>query len=153
MPIFWLANKIKKTPCGWAALYQCDCGNLRYHRPIDVTRKNMNSCGCAKPDRFRKITTKHGKWNTSTYVSWMAMKTRCINKNAASYRWYGAKGITVCKEWQTFEGFLASMGEKPSSEYCIDRIDSSKVYMPSNCRWATKSENSKEARSRDNAHL
>ena len=34
------------------------------------------------------------------------MIQRCYNKNNPYYKNYGAKGITVCDKWKTFEGFL-----------------------------------------------
>ena len=40
------------------------------------------------------------------YQKWYNMIQRCYNKNNPYYKNYGAKGITVCDKWKTFEGFL-----------------------------------------------
>jgi hypothetical protein len=81
---------------------------------------------------------KHGhtrkRHRTPTYTTWLAMKRRCENPRARGYRWYGAKGIGVCEEWQRFENFLASMGSRPLG-YTVHRIDSGKGYEPGNCEW------------------
>lgn len=82
-----------------------------------------------------------------TYASWSAMHSRCKDPRNASYPSYGAKGIKVCERWADFTLFLADMGERPSKEYSIDRLDPEKGYEPANCRWLTRQE--QNARRRD----
>ena len=48
-------------------------------------------------------------------------------------------GISVCKRWNSFENFLADMGECIVG-YSLDRISNSKGYMKSNCRWVPLAE-------------
>jgi hypothetical protein len=67
------------------------------------------------------------------------MHQRCSNPNHHRYALYGARGITVCERWRSFETFLADMGERPDRA-TIDRVDPDGNYEPSNCRWASSFE-------------
>lgn len=87
---------------------------------------------------MRKPHEKHGMSNTMTYHSWMKMIYRTTNKSfhlKKESRRY--RTITVCDRWRySFIAFLEDMGERPSHEYSLDRIENTKGYFPGNCRWA-----------------
>jgi hypothetical protein len=73
------------------------------------------------------------------YWVWGSMIQRCHNPRSAGYQTYGAKGVRVCARWRRFEAFKADMGI-PEPGMSLDRIDSTKDYEPTNCRWATRLE-------------
>ncbi len=68
----------------------------------------------------------------------------CNYENHIEYHRYGAVGIKVCERWNnSFQNFFEDMGKKPSKFHSIDRIDGRLGYFPSNCRWATSKEQSR----------
>ena len=85
----------------------------------------------------------HGMSRSPEYNVWRGMFKRCYVPAHDSYRWYGARGITVCKRWHQFVNFYADMGPRPPGT-TLDRIDSNRGYSPSNCRWATWKEQGRD---------
>ncbi len=115
---------------------RCECGNTGLVVAAKLKNGWSTSCGCFASERQRELHTIHGWSKTATYRTWIKIRDRCQNKSAAKYLDYGGRGISVCERWQKFENFLADMGEKPSPEYSLDRINNDGDYEPGNCRWA-----------------
>jgi len=87
--------------------------------------------------------------HTLTYNTWRAMWDRCTNPNVWNHKYYGGRGVTICERWESFEAFVEDMGERPSRDLTLDRIDVEKGYGPDNCRWADWSEQQRNKRRPD----
>ena len=113
--------------CSCGTKHEVDGRNLRAGRS-----KRCVNCG---------LVTRHGHARVSgcsrAYAVWRNMRQRCERKTHPQFSSYGGRGIKVCERWQTFENFLADMGEPPAG-LSLDRIDNNGNYEPDNCRWATK---------------
>lgn len=46
------------------------------------------------------------KLYNKVYQLWYNMNKRCHNEKSPYYKNYGAKGVVVCKEWRSLDGFI-----------------------------------------------
>lgn len=132
-------------------LLKCDCGQEHETFANWVRTGKTKSCGCLRLENTKRMgasTATHGMTGTPTHVSWERMHSRCNNPNSDRYYDYGGRGIRVCDRWRKFENFFSDMGERPSLDYSLDRINNAGNYEPSNCRWATAKEQALNRRHR-----
>jgi hypothetical protein len=120
---------------------KCVCGNTRSLQTYQLTSGKVTSCGCMnKKTKKSEIISK----NRRLYSVYCSMLARCNNPKSISYKSYGAKGIKVCEEWKEYSNFYEwSINNGYDDKLSIDRIDNSKGYSPSNCRWIPLSEQAK----------
>lgn len=106
---------------------------------VGVSRQRVDQIlkGYGLPSRG---SPKIGMEKRAEYLCWWNMLDRCLNPNSRMFKYYGARGITVCLRWRTFAAFFNDMGHRPSPKHSIDRKNNDGNYEPSNCRWATKKE-------------
>jgi hypothetical protein len=133
-------------------LFKCDCGKVLEKQFSQVKNGSTKSCGCHSrkiaSERMKKINTKHGKSKMPEYNVFLSMKKRCLSKDHKAYKNYGGRGILICKSWEnSFENFIKDMGERPSKNHSIERINNELGYSKDNCKWATKKEQARNIRS------
>ena len=123
--------RVKCTICGWETdMQKAQIGRAKTCRHIGITGMYI-------------VNT---EWNNYRIGKiFRGMKQRCYNPNDKSYRWYGERGIRICKDWlenpKSFEDWALTNGY--ADNLTIDRIDEDKNYAPDNCQWVTMEDNAK----------
>jgi len=127
----------------WKCVCSCQDANVVYAVSWQLTSGNTRSCGCLANELASKRFRTHGESDggprgkrSKEYGTWKGMISRCTLPSQVGYKYYGGKGIKVCKRWLKYENFLADMGRCPPG-CSLDRKNNKKNYCKSNCRWAT----------------
>lgn len=135
-------------------LVKCSCGNEYRIKPQALFRDNpvLKCKDCSSKDRIKGYDNIGGLRQHPAYPSLDNMKQRCYNKNDPKYKYYGAKGVSICDEW--LNSYLSFCKWADNNGYkkglTIDRINPKGNYEPNNCRWVTKTDQRENKRVQHN---
>lgn len=140
----WTVISFDKRQAGkpfW--ICRCLCGIERSVVQGNLITGTSKSCGCLGKENGLIQKTKHGLSYEPIYNVWRGMKDRCSSKNHASYKNYGGRGISICKEWKNdasvFLKWAMQNGYKKGLQ--LDRRNNDKDYCPENCRFIVSRKN------------
>ncbi|KKL93677.1 hypothetical protein LCGC14_1872280 [marine sediment metagenome] len=112
--------------------------NQEHREEINAYHKVYNQTNEEKIRAYYQAHREEKKAYQKTYRQknyhrkiWYSMIERCNNPKCKSFKNYGGRGITVCQRWlDSFEDFKEDMGERPTPQHTIDRIDNEGNYEP-----------------------
>lgn len=119
---------------------ECKCGDIKEIKGSYLLSGRSQQC-------TKCNLIKHGMKNTPEYFVWCNIVQRCCNKNNPEYPNYGGRGITICDEYRyDFLRFFTDIGNRPSENFSIGRIDNEKGYEIGNIQWETSEEQTNNRR-------
>lgn len=161
-----------KTKRGWTARCRCTCGVEKDVPLADLRSDGTHACkSCAvrlrmqkemqdKPDVVRRHLGRAAAIRALSNISkykpeekeiafiLSGAKQRCINVKTPHYVDYGGRGIEFrfASVEEGVRWIVANLGDRPTREHSLDRVDNDKHYEAGNLRWATSEEQSRNRR-------
>jgi hypothetical protein len=137
---------------------RCACGQERIVKGAHLRSGRTRSCGCLNVELSaarlhadpRCDTTTHGLAHTAEYRILKGARARCTNPADVRFPRYGGRGIEYRFPADLGEAtvlLIETLGPRPEG-LTLDRIDNDGHYEPGNLRWATRSEQQRNRRTK-----
>ena len=140
----WIVVKFSHINKQNRAYWICRCRLCDTEKPISSSSLiRGDSTKCRKCATRLSHTMEYS--HDPVKIIFKGMKQRCYNPNTHSYKNYGARGITICDEWLNNPNsfYMWAYDNGYSQGLSIERIDVSMGYYPENCKFISKSDQSK----------
>lgn len=145
-----LREKLPRTnPVKWVCI--CECGTEKVIIGSSLKNGSTKSCGCLHVETNKKEFTKHGDYQSKLYAVHRSMLSRCNNPTNEHYSLYGGRGISVSKDWESYETFKEwAINHGYNNNLSIERKDTNGNYCPENCTWESKTHQARNRRKQGN---
>ena len=115
----------------WVCL--CACGNIHISVSHNLKNGDTKSCGCLNHVKGRRSK---GEFRTKVYAAWKNAIFRCSDESYLSTERYKGRGIVMSEEFKNnFETFYDYIGDPPSEDFTLERLDVNGNYERGNLTW------------------
>ena len=141
-----ILSEIKRTKENYYNC-RCKCGLMK---PVGKSNLRLGKSKHCNKGSCKRLSITHGLTNTKLYEVWCNMKHRIKYPTGANECY---QGLTIHEDFKLFKDFYDwSIANGYRENLTIDRIDNTKGYSPSNCRWedkVTQSQNRRKHKSKE----
>lgn len=131
LTVIKLAGYSRDGRARWSC--RCQCGNTTTVLSSNLRRGLILSCGCLHQERSRDASATHGQVGLPEFECWRSILRRCNNPKALGYDTHGGRGIQCL--WATFDEFVGAVGERPTPQHRLYRLDRDGHFSADNCAW------------------
>ena len=126
---------------------KCSCGKIEKVRCPRFLAGAIFNCFHFKKKPGKSILRRKNQTSIKIYECYRNMIQRCYNKQHPKYRFYGAKGVSVCKSWRdnydNFKKWALDNGWEPGLQIDKDTIGNGKLYSPKTCCFLSRIDNNR----------
>lgn len=116
---------------------RCNCGRIVTVQGRHLRSGETQSCGCLYDETRATAGFKHGhsriNRRTLVYSAYHRQRSLCRNPRTKFYEYYGGRGIAFL--FDSFPQFYAEVGNKPTPDHRLMRIDSDGHFEAGNLLW------------------
>lgn len=132
-----------------SSLCRCVCGREKLIRNSFMLAGRVGGCHNCANSRSRSGRRRFVSSLSKELYNYLSSRVRnaigrCTNPKHQLWKYYGGRGIKVCKKWLDAPGnfveYLATLEGHADRRLVLDRADNNRGYEPGNIRFVTRSE-------------